>query len=96
MYVWINVFVLIFIRILAATLHGRQTKSCNFTEILKVQKIKISHRPSVDKVYFFFHYFAQLGFDIAEYKDRSITYKKKKKKCSRGGGGGRGGVCPGK
>ena len=57
---------LIFIRISAATLHGRQMKSSNFTEILKAQKLKISRRPSINKI---FYYFAPLGFGIAEYND---------------------------
>ena len=64
---------LIFIRILAATLHGRPTKSCNFTEILKTKKLKNSRRPSSNK---FFYFFAPLGFGIAEYNDRPITEKK--------------------
>ena len=75
---------LIFIRISAATLPGRQTKSCNFTEILKAQKLKISRRPSSNKI---FYYFAPLGFGIAKYNDRPIIGKKK-----WGGVG----VCPGK
>ena len=65
---------LIFIRISAATLRGRHTKSCNFTEILKAQKLKISHCPSSNKI---FYYFAPLGFGIAEYNDRPIIKKKK-------------------
>ena len=77
----------IFIRISAATLRGRQTKSCNFTEILKAQKLKISCCPSSNKI---FYYFAPLGFGIVEYNDRPIKKKK-------GGGGGKGKeVCPGK
>ena len=76
---------LIFIRISAATLHGRQTKSCNFTKILKAQKLKNLHHLSSNKI---FYYFAPLGFGIAEYNDRSIINLKKKK----GGGC----VCPGK
>ena len=56
---------LIFIRISAATLRGRQTKSCNFTEIIKSQKLKISCCPSSNKV---IYYFAPLGLGIAEYK----------------------------
>ena len=57
---------LIFIRISATTLRGRQTKSCNITEILKAQKLKISRRRcrSSNKI---FYYFAPLGFGIAEY-----------------------------
>ena len=55
---------LIFIRISAVTLRGWQTQSCNFTEILKTQKFKISHRPSSNKI---FYYFGPLGFSIAEY-----------------------------
>ena len=55
---------LIFIRISVATLCGRQMKSCNFTKILEVRKIKISLSPSIDKI---FYYFAPLGFGIAEY-----------------------------
>ena len=66
-------------------LHGRQTKSCSFTEMLKAQKLKISCRPSSNKI---FYYFAPLGFGIAEYNDWPIIEKKKK----NGGGG----VCPGK
>ena len=62
-----------FIRISAAILRGRRPKLCNFTEILKAQKLKISHRPSINKI---FHYFAPLGFGIAEYKDRPIIEKK--------------------
>ena len=65
---------LIFIRISAATLHGCQTKSCNFNEILKAQKLKISCRPSSNKI---FYYFAPLGFGIAEYNDRPMIGKKK-------------------
>ena len=64
---------LIFIRISAATLLGRQTKSCNFTEILKAEKLKISC-PSSNKI---FYYFAPLGFGIAEYNDQPIIAKKK-------------------
>ena len=56
---------LIFIRISAATLRGRQTKSCNFTEIIKSQKLKISCCPSSNKV---IYYFAPLGLGIVEYK----------------------------
>ena len=73
---------LIFIRISAATLRGWQKKSCNFTEILKAQKWKNSHRPSSNKI---FYYFAPLGFGIAKYNDRPIIEEKK-----------RGGFCPGK
>ena len=69
---------LIFTRISHATLHGQQTKSCNFTEILKAQKLKISNRPSINKI---FYYFAPLGFGIAKYNDRPIIMKK------NGGGG---------
>ena len=58
---------LIFIRISAATLCGGQTKLRNFTEILKAQKFKISRRPSINKI---FYYFAPLGLGIAEYNDR--------------------------
>ena len=65
---------LIFIRISAATLCGRQTKLCNFTEILKAQKLQISRRPSINKM---FYYFAPLGFGIAEYNDRPVIGKKK-------------------
>ena len=68
---------LIFIRISAATLRGQQTKSCNFTEIIKAQKLKISCCPSSNKI---FYYFAPLGFGIAEHNDRPIVKKKKKKK----------------
>ena len=60
---------LIFIRISAATLCGWQTKSCNFTEILKAQKLQISRRTSINKM---FYYFAPLSFGIAEYNDRPI------------------------
>ena len=49
---------LICIRISAATLRGRQTKSCNFTEILKAQKFKKSRHPSSNKI---FHDFAPWG-----------------------------------
>ena len=45
---------LIFIRISAATLRGRQKKSCNFTEILKAQKLKNSHRLSSNKIFYYF------------------------------------------
>ena len=62
----------IFIRISAATLRGQQTKSCNFTKILKAQKLKISCRPSSNKI---FYCFAPLGFGIAEYNDRPIKKK---------------------
>ena len=72
---------LIFIRISALTLHGRQTKSCNFTEILKAQKLKILCRPSSNKI---FYYFAPMGFGIAEYNGLPIIKEKK----NRGGGGG--------
>ena len=61
---------LIFIRISAVPLRGRQTKSCNFTEILKAQKLKISHCPSSNKI---FYYFAPL-----EFSNRPIIEKKKK------------------
>ena len=71
---------LIFIRISAATLRGRQTKSCSFTEIFKAQKLKISRRLSINKI---FYYFASLGFGIAENNDRPII--EKKKKIERGG-----------
>ena len=64
---------LIFIRISAATLRGRKTKSCNFTEILEAQKLKISHCPSITKI---FYYFAPLDFSIVEYNDRPIIEKK--------------------
>ena len=70
---------LIFIRISAATLRGRQTKLCNFTEILKAQKLKISRCASSNEI---FYYFAPLGFGIAEYNDLPIIEKK------FGGGGG--------
>ena len=63
---------LIFIRISAATLRGRQTKSCNFTEILKAQKLKNSRRRSNNEI---FYYFAPLGFGIAEYNDLPIIEK---------------------
>ena len=59
-------------------IRGRPTKSCNFTEILKAQKLKNSRSPSSNKI---FYYFAQLGFGIAEYNARPII----------GGGGGGGG-----
>ena len=65
---------LIFIRISAATLCGRQTKLCNFTEIIKAQKLKSSCCPSCNKI---FYYFAPFGFSIAEYNDRPIIEKKK-------------------
>ena len=67
---------LIFIRISAAT------NSCNFTEILKAQKLKNSRSPSSNKI--FFNCFAPLGFGIAEYNDQPIIKKKKK---NMGGGG---------
>ena len=69
---------LIFIRISATTLRGRQTKSCNFTKILKAEKLKISRRPLSYKI---LYYSAPLGFGIAEYNDRPII----------GGGGKSGG-----
>ena len=69
---------LIFIRISAATLRGRQTKSCYFTEILKAQKFKKIH---VVRLIIFVYYFCTLGFSIAEYNDRPIIEKK------MGGGG---------
>ena len=78
---------LIFIRISAATLHGWQTKSCNFTEMLKAQKLKNSRRPSGNTI---FYYFAPLGFGIAEYNDWPIIGGKK---IIIMGGGGGGGVC---
>ena len=50
---------LIFIRISAATLHGQQTKLCNFTEILKAQKLKISRRPWNNEIFYYFaHWFS--------------------------------------
>ena len=64
---------LIFIRISAATVRGRPMKSCNFTEILKAQKIKNSCCLSISKI---FYYFAPLGFGVAEYNDRPIFGKK--------------------
>ena len=63
-------FLLIFIKISAANLRGRQTKSCNFTEILKAQKLKFSCLPSSNKI---FYYFAPLGFGIAEYNNWPIV-----------------------
>ena len=48
-------------------------KSCNFTEMLKAQKLKISCRPSSNKI---FYYFEPWGFGIAEYNDRPIIEKK--------------------
>ena len=77
-------FLMIFIRISAATLHGRQKKSCNFTEILKAQKLKILRRPSNNKIFFFFTILHNTDFSIAEYNDRPIFEKKKK---NRGWGG---------
>ena len=65
---------LIFIRISATTLRSRQTKSCNFTEILKAQKLKNSCRPLSNKI---FYYFAPLGFGIAEYNGQSIIEEKR-------------------
>ena len=64
---------LIFIRISAVTVRGWPTKSCNFTEILKAQKLKNSLCPSINKI---FYYFAPLGFRIAEYNDWPIIKKK--------------------
>ena len=61
---------LIFMRISAVTLRGWQTKSCNFTEILKAQKLKFSRLPSSNKI---FYYFAPLGFGIAEYNNWPIV-----------------------
>ena len=78
---------LFFIIIPAATLCGRQTKSCNFTKILKAQKLKILRCPSSNKI---FYYFAPLGLGIAEYNDRPITEKKKKKTNIKNPGGGEG------
>ena len=66
---------LICIRISAATLRGRLTKSCNFTEILKAQKLKISRHPSITMI---FYHFAPLGFGIAEYNDRPLIEEKMK------------------
>ena len=74
MYAWINVFV-DFYQNLTATLRGRQTKSRNFTKILKAQTLKISCRPSNDKIFLLF---CTLDFSI---NDRPIIKKKK-----RGGG----------
>ena len=54
-------------------LRGRQTKSCNFTEILKAKKLKNSHCPSSNKT---FYYFAPFSFGIAEYNDRPINEQK--------------------
>ena len=68
-------YLLIFIRISAATLRGRQTKSRSFAEILKAQKLKVSRRPSINEI---FYCFAPLGFGIAEYNDRPIVKKKMK------------------
>ena len=45
---------LIFISISSAPRHSRQTKSCNFTEILKAQKLKISCRLSNNKIFYYF------------------------------------------
>ena len=64
---------LIFIRISAATPCGLQTKLCYFTEILKAQKLKTSHRPSSTKI---FYYYASLEHCIAEYNDRCLIEKK--------------------
>ena len=63
---------LIFIRFSAATLRGWQMKSCSFTEILKARQLKISGRPSSNKI---FCYFAPLGlgFGIAEYNDSDAS-----------------------
>ena len=68
---------LIFIRISAVTLRGQQRKSCNFTEILKAQKLKNSRCPSSNKI---FYYFAPLGFGIAEYNDQPIIGGKKNRR----------------
>ena len=62
---------LIFIRIVIATLPGWRKMPCNFTE-MKSSKMS-SHRP-INKI--FFHNFVQLGFDIAEYNNWS-KFKKK-------------------
>ena len=72
---------LIFIRISALNLSGRQMKSCNFIKISKAQKLKNSCCPSINKI---LYYFAQLGFGIVEFNDRPIIEKEEK----RGGGGG--------
>ena len=74
---------LIFIRILAAMLHGRRKMPCNFTEI---KSSKLPCRLPIDRI--FFHNFAQLGFAI-EYNDWSKLskkggFKKKKKRWGRG------------
>ena len=73
---------LILIRISAATLCAQQMKSCNFTKILKAQKLKFSRRPSSNKI---FNYFAPLGFGIAEYNDRPKIEKNKNIKKNQGG-----------
>ena len=75
---------LIFIRISAVTLRGRQTKLCNFTEILKAQKLKFSRLLSSNKI---FYYFAPLGFSIAEHNDGPLIGG------GNQGGGGGGHVC---
>ena len=64
---------LIFIRISAATLRGWRTKLCNFTKILKAQKLKIH---VVRRIIRFFLLFCTLGSSIAEYNDRPIIEKK--------------------
>ena len=66
---------LIFIRISALNLGGRQTKLCNFTKISKAQKLKNSSCPSINKTVY---YFAGSGFGIAEYNDQSIIEKEKR------------------
>ena len=75
---------LIFIRISAMNLSGRQTKSCNFTKISKAQKFKKLGCSSINKIVY---HFERLGFGIAEYNDRPIIEKEKIRE---------GEVCPGK
>ena len=48
-------------------------KSCNYTKILKAQKLKILRCPSINKI---FYYFAPLGFGIVECNDRPLFEKK--------------------
>ena len=71
---------LIFIRISAAILRGWKTKSCNFTKLVKAQKLKISCRPSSNTI---FYYFAPLSFGIAEYNDRPRIKKNQRGRLSQ-------------
>ena len=81
---------LIFFRISAATLHGRQKMSSNFTEILKAKKFHVVCL----LIRYFFHNFVPFGITIAEYNNWPKL--KKQKEGMKKKGGGKIEVCPGK